>query len=320
VLTLGALWRRHPDAGERRALLRDGAIAYGAVALMYLPWVPTLVHQAVHTGAPWAEQPTVGELLVALGLLLGGATPAIALLFVAGNALAALVREDRDGRVLALLLLGGSSMLLAWLASQVSPAFANRYFAAFLGPLLLLAAVGLAQAGRLGLICLLIIVSFWFDDRTGALMTKSNVRSVGASIQTFVTAGDLIVSTHPEQLPVVEYYLPKGVRYANVFGPVENPRIFDWTDALPRLRATRPTPTIDRLLRTMRTGQEVVLVVPILRTSRWGASWTHLVRRRAIQWERRMDADPRVRREAVTPVFGYDPPPRGVRAIVYRVR
>jgi hypothetical protein len=42
------------------------------------------------------------------------------------------------------------------------------------------------------------------------------------------------------------------------------------------------------------------------------------VRKRSVQWERRLDADPRVRREAVVPVFGYDPLPKGVRAVVYR--
>ena len=96
--------------------------------------------------------------------------------------------------------------------------------------------------------------------------------------------------------------------------------MFDWTDATERLRAARPGPTIDRLVRTLRPGQELVLVVPIFRTARWDAPWTSLVKKRVVQWERRLDRDPRVRREAVVPVFGFDPVPRGVRAIVYRVR
>jgi hypothetical protein len=68
----------------------------------------------------------------------------------------------------------------------------------------------------------------------------------------------------------------------------------------------------------MKPGQELVLVEPILRTAKWGAPWTSLVRKRTVQWERRLSADRRVRREAVVPVFGFDPIPRGIRAVVYR--
>jgi mannosyltransferase len=319
VAALALLWRwAAPE--ERRGLVRDGVLAYGLLALLYLPWVPTLVHQVLHTGAPWAERPSVQELLMGLGFVLGGTTAAIALLLVGGNALTALVRDRRDRRIVALLLMAGTAVLLAWLTSLASPAFALRYFASFVGPMILLAAAGLASAGRLGLICLVVVGAFWLDPRTSDINAKSNVRSVATSIAPLVTAGDLIVSTHPEQLPVLSYYMPDGVRYANALGPVEDPRVFDWTDADERLRETYPTPTIDRLLRTLRPGQELVLVQPILRTYEWNAPWTELVRRRSLQWERRLQADPRVRREAVVPVFGYDRPPRGVRAIVYRVR
>ena len=135
-----------------------------------------------------------------------------------------------------------------------------------------------------------------------------------------MTAGDLVVSTQPETLPLLKYYLPQGVRYANSIGIVEDPRVFDWTDALDKLEAAKPKATIDAYLRTLRPGQEIVLVQPILRTARWGAPWTSLVRRRTVQWERALDDDPRVRREALVPVFGYDRLPRGIRAIVYRVK
>lgn len=317
VAALGLLWR-WADAPERRGLLRDAALAYGLIAVLYLPWVPTLIHQVLHTGAPWATRPTVQELLLGLGFVLGGTTAAVAILIVGGNAVAGLVREHRDRRVAALLLLGATAVLLAWLTSLASPAFALRYFAAFVGPILLLTVVGIANAGRLGLVCLAVVAAFWLDPRTSQTNAKSNVRSVATSIQTLVTAGDLVVSTHPEQLPVLSYYLPDGVRYANALGPVRDPRVFDWTDAHARLKATYPTPTIERLLRTLRPGQELVLVQPILRTYVWNAPWTELVRRRSLQWERRLEADRRVRREAVVPVFGYDRLPRGVRAIVYR--
>jgi hypothetical protein len=144
------------------------------------------------------------------------------------------------------------------------------------------------------------------------------VRSVAATMQTFVTPGDLVVSTHPEQLPLLAYYLPRGPRYANSMGMVQDPSFFNWNDALDRLTAARPAATIDRLIPNLTVGQELVLVQPIIRTMNWDAPWTSLVRRRAAQWERRLDRDPRMRREAAVPIFGFGPLPRGVRTVVYR--
>jgi uncharacterized membrane protein len=317
-----ALLVRWASPDERRPLVKDALLAYGGTGLLFLPWLPTLLFQARHTGAPWAEQPDFQALRESLGQVLGGPTPAIALLLVAGSGLVALVRDERDRRATVLLVMTVSAVALAWLASQINPAFSTRYFAAFVGPVLLLAAAGLTRAGRLGLVSFLIIVTFWFTTRETAVETKSNARSVAASIQTIVTIGDVVVSTQPEALPLVAYYLPQGVRYATTLGsafePAQDVGVFDWRDALDRLRDAKPRPTINRIVKTMKPGQELVLVVPILRTAKWGAPWTSLVRKRTVQWERRLDADRRVRREAVVPVFGFDPVPRGIRAVVYR--
>jgi hypothetical protein len=324
VAALGLLWRWAP-AAERRALLRDAAIGYGAVALLYLPWVPTLLFQAQNTGAPWATRPRPKQLLEALALLVGGYTTGIVLLLIGGMGVAALVRRDGGGqlsdrgrRAAALLTIFATASVVAWLASQVSPAFASRYFAAVAGPLLLLAAAGLAHAGRLGLVCLAIVLVLWADPRTRQLNGKSNARQVGAMLQTMVTPGDLVVSTHPEQLPVVAHYFPKGLRYGTSLGIEADRRLFDWRDAVARLRATKARPTARALVSTLKVGQDLVLVQPILRTYRWKAPWTALVRKRSFQWERALDGDRRLRRDAVVPVFGYDPVPRGVRTVIYK--
>ncbi|MBA3301359.1 MAG: glycosyltransferase family 39 protein, partial [Thermoleophilaceae bacterium] len=42
-------------AEERRGLLKDAALGFGGVALLFLPWLPTLIFQAEHTGAPWSD-------------------------------------------------------------------------------------------------------------------------------------------------------------------------------------------------------------------------------------------------------------------------
>ena len=38
---------------DRAGGLRDGLLAFGAAAIVYLPWLPTLRHQAGNATAPW---------------------------------------------------------------------------------------------------------------------------------------------------------------------------------------------------------------------------------------------------------------------------
>src|SRR3954451_5511587 len=42
------------SADQRSRLLRTGLIGYGLALALYLPWLPSLLSQAAHTGAPWA--------------------------------------------------------------------------------------------------------------------------------------------------------------------------------------------------------------------------------------------------------------------------
>ena len=110
------------------------------------------------------------------------------------------------------------TIVLAWIGSQLSPAWANRYLAAGVAPFLLLAAAGFAHAGRLGLVGLALVAVLWAID--GAPEEKSNVRDVAASIAPSLRPGDLVVATQPEQVSVLDYYLPDGLRYATLTGPV----------------------------------------------------------------------------------------------------
>ena len=59
------LWRRGEVAGG------DGARLGAALALIYAPWLPTIVFQAAHTAAPWAERPSPLLLLGIPGGLFG---------------------------------------------------------------------------------------------------------------------------------------------------------------------------------------------------------------------------------------------------------
>ena len=54
AVVLRALARRRRSAARCCA---TALLGFGAIALLYLPWLPTLLFQAAHTGAPWAERP-----------------------------------------------------------------------------------------------------------------------------------------------------------------------------------------------------------------------------------------------------------------------
>jgi mannosyltransferase len=334
ALALLAAWA---GGGERRALLRDARLAYGAVALAYLPWVPSLLAQVRRTGAPWSERPNVDAAFDGLGLLMGGTAPAVALLVTCLAGAGALLSAEwghagaergragprRAGpRSRALLAIGAMTavaLVLAWTASQVSHAWAPRYLAVLAGPLLLLVAAGLAHAGRLAIVALVIVALFWIDPRTSQLEAKSNAHTTAVLVRDRLEPGDLVVSTHPEHTPVMRLYLGGGYRWATSTGPVADPRIMDWRDAVDRLRAARPAATAEPLVASLRPGQRLLLVQPIIRSARWSAPWTALVRRRAAQWERRLNRDPRLVRTLAVPRFGEGPVPRGVRAVLYEV-
>ncbi len=330
VVALLPAWRATPD---RRAFARDVVIAYGAVALLYAPWLPSLLFQATHTGAPWSRRPSVADVFGPISGMLGGETVPLALALAAGAGLATIVKAGRSAAgpgdvpdpdavrrtaVWVLVALPIAGLVIAWSASQIAPGFAGRYFAVFVGPVLLIAGIGLAHAGRLGIISLAIICVLWLDPRTTDLESKSNARLVAAKIKADVYPGDLVVSVHPEQTPLLHYYLPDGLRYADSIALVSDPLVFDWRDALDRLQAARPSRVLDSYVSSLRPGQTLVLVNPIIRGQRWRAAWTELVRQRSAQWQRQADRNPNLVRIGAQPRFGNRPITRGVRATLYR--
>jgi uncharacterized membrane protein len=44
----------------RSSFWKDALLGFGGAGLLYLPWVPTLLHQIQHTGAPWLNPPNFG--------------------------------------------------------------------------------------------------------------------------------------------------------------------------------------------------------------------------------------------------------------------
>ena len=278
-----------------RDRLKRFVLMAAAVAVLYLPWAPTLLSQARHTGAPWASRPSFTDLVTAPGSVFSGDASFVALVILFGFALVPIARARHDEErtiVLALALTAGVTILVAWLSSQVSPAWTTRYFAVVFGPLLLLLGLAIVRARRVGWLALGVLAFLWIgysvrDD-------KENAKEITAQLAP--TRGELVVSTHPEQVPVLRYYLGGGLRWQTTLGPVADDRIFDWRDAVDRLRSSDMREREDAAVRSVAPGSELIVIAPVFRDYRaWKATWTRLVWQRSIAYTAALQRDPRLR-------------------------
>jgi hypothetical protein len=274
---MGVVWLWLWRAGRVRG--RDGALMFAAVALAYVPWLPTLAYQAVHTAAPWAQRPSP-LLLLAVPAMLFGALALVPL----GVALACAWRVP-DEATRALAAIAALTALFAWVFSQVQPAWAPRYLAVLVGPLLLASASVLARGGRWTAVALAGVAAVWILG--GFAPAPSNVREVARGAAGALRPGDLVISTQPEQVPALYRYLPRGLRYDTPLGPVGDPRQVDWRDATARLRR-RTLPDL-----RLAPGRRILLVTPV--DDHRSARWSRLVGLRTREWSAAIAADPRLR-------------------------
>jgi hypothetical protein len=280
---------------------REAAIAGGITLVLYAPWLPTLLNQSQHTAAPWAMVPSFHALLLAPGAVLSGDGPFMAFVLAGGAGLAVVVRRRSDPvrrTVLGLAAAVGITVLAAWLLSLISPAWTTRYFAVVVGPVLLIAAAGLVRAGRLGVVALIAIGVLWSnyvlqDD-------KENAREIAHALVPYVHPGGLVLSTQPEQVPVLRYYLGPGLRFWTTLGPVPDAQVMDWRDALSRLKKVTPAADLEPLLAKVKPGQDLIVISPVFRDYRaWEARWTRLVYLTSQVWTRDIARDPRFHQVAV---------------------
>ncbi len=202
----------------------------------------------------------------------------------------------------ALLSLPVATLLLAWIASQVTPAWVSRYFAPILGAVLLLAALGLSRAGVAGPVALALSCIFLINVASYTPKYKSDMRDVGGEMAPLLHPGDLVISGQPDQIAVTWYYMPGGLRWASTIGPVSDPRYMNWVDALKRLQDANPATTFTRLMATVQPGQQILFVRPLTAgAENWEAPWTQLVRRRSAQWGELFASDKQLKEVAYAP-------------------
>jgi hypothetical protein len=251
----------------------------------------------------------------------------VALLLAGGSGLAAVLGQRVDERersaIVAGVALAAATLAIAWLFSQVSPAWTTRYLGVVLGPILLIGALGLSRAGKLGLVALFIILAVWSIPKTFGLTHKSNAADLRRAAVPELRRNDLVVSMQPEQTPLIHYHLENlgnapPLRYATPLGAQENPRVMDWTDSQERLESATPAKNLTPLLDRVAPAGRVLLVHPVTTAvNDWDAPWTELVRRRSAQWGNALATDGRFKRVAAIPPFYRRATRIGVRGVLY---
>lgn len=290
---------------DRRSVLRYAVAGFGGAALLYAPWLPTLVSQAANTGAPWSQTPGAGDLVEAVQSVLGDPRVELVLLLLAVPALVRMARRWHTAGGLAVGVLAAivvTTVLVAWLSSQLEPAWASRYFGVILAPVLLLAALGLAREGRRGLLALAVIVLIWADPfsrlpgfgPSPRVPQKSNVRSAVTLAAPTVEPGDLVVSIHMEHLPLLRYYFGPELRYADPSGLVDDPSIADWRHASERMAEATPEQGLEPLVEELPAGRHLLLVCPRLELDDDELEWFELMERNCRNWRTALAGDPTV--------------------------
>ena len=289
---------------ERRALWRDGLLALAGVLVLYAPWLPTLLYQVRHTGAPWDLPPVIWSLSQGLYSVAGGRGAAVALLLAGGSGLWALRQPGsaRERFLLAaktLVILGFGTLLVAWVYSKIAPAWAIRYLAVIVGPLILLFGLGVARAGRLGLVALALVACWWvLDPVATSRNAKSNVAAVAAKVRHHLGSDPVVLSTQPEQVPTLAYYLPKVKHFATPSGLVPDPRVVDWRNALGRLRHSSVRGVLMPIVDRLAPGQRLLLVTPIALPPT--PVYLHLIDRYSKRWFHALARDPALKWIAAT--------------------
>jgi len=280
---------------DRSRIRRDAAFSFAAAAILYLPWLPTSIHQVAHATSPWAYTPLLGASIP--GDLLGGNRVDVTLAVVAVVGLVPLMtrakrRTDEATAMWVLIAIAVAGLLLARFSTVLAPGWASRYFAPLVAPLLLLAALACVRARVVGVVAIVMTIAFLANPSSFVPLHKSDMRDVAGEIGPLLHQNDLVVMGQPEQTTLAWYYLPAGLHYANTAGSVSDPRYMNWVDALTRLRNTNPQATLATLIANLKRGQQLLYVRPLTEGAQnWQAPWTQLVRRRSAQWGEILSSD-----------------------------
>lgn len=297
------------DPALRKNFIKDAVIAYVVAVGLFIPWIPNFIFQSIHTAAPWAPKPHFGA-FVQVGTGVIGSVSLFSLMIVVGllgywRLFNREMRLSREAKVMyTLLALTVLTLAFAWIASQIDPAWVLRYFAPMIGPLILLIAIGLSQAGILGAVVIVVACVALHNASSFASAYKSNLQDIAAEMGPSLHPGDLVIVGQPEEVPLTYYYLPGGLKFSSTIGPVSDPTYMNWVNALKRYEHSKPAKVVPKLLNKLKVGQQLLFIHPLTEgNSNWDQSWTRLIRRRSAQWGQIIASDKQLVQEKWAPHY-----------------
>ncbi len=239
------------------------AAALAAGGVLFLPWLPSFVFQARHTGTPWVNPPKSSAVLDTLGTWSGGRTLAgllLVLLLVGGAVLGLLGRRTAEGVLLTgradrraafLLVAGlGSLVLGVVLAAIGSAGYAPRYSAVSVGPFLLAVAWGLrllpARAGR-GLLAATVVLGLVGAAQVPFSHRRTQAAMLAQALRPQLQPGDLVVYCPDQTGPAMSRLLPASTAQV-VYPTFGAPQRIDWRDYAQRNAKASPEAFAQRVL------------------------------------------------------------------------
>ena len=179
---------------------------------------------------------------------------------------------------------------LAWVASQVEPAWSPRYLAVLFGPALI--ALAWRRAAPRWAVAAPAVAGRRLAARRsagGQEQRPRRGRERGGERSRRRPRGlhAARAGARPAPLPAGRRRLPDAAGHA------ADPSFTDWRDALPRVRAARAGRVLLPRVHLLAAGRLVVLVMPVARRAR--SPWSRAVRRRTLEWRAALNAEPRLR-------------------------
>ncbi len=266
---------RGPEGRRRGA--RVALVAGFVGCLMFLPWLPTFLYQARHTGTPWAEPANFAAMVNAVTSFSGGATNqgrALALLYFALVGLGLFgvargtfhveldLRTRPRGRALAVMLTG--TLAAAVVGGFISrSAFQARYASVVFVPLVLLVALGLTTFAdrRIRAGVLTAVVAFGLASALpSAWSSRTQAGQVATALARLGRPGD-VVAFCPDQIgPSVNRLVPPD-RYREITFPRgTGPAFVDWVDYASASRRGNPGAFAARLEQMSAPAHQIWLV------------------------------------------------------------
>jgi len=257
---------------QRAARLCVAAMVAGG--LLFLPWLPSFLFQAQHTGTPWVAPPKSAAILTSIGVWAGGVGTGwgglllVLLVLLVGVALFG--RRQGETVVLSLPVVGHSAALVVvalgtlvlgiGLAVVTSAGYAPRYSSVAVGPFLLAAAIGasvLPSRARLVVVGLAVVAGLGGSIVQPFSHRRTQAPMLARALRAGLQPGDLVVYCPDQTGPAVSRLLPPATDQV-VYPTFGRPERVDWVDYAQRNAKASPAAFVDRVL--ARTNGEIWLV------------------------------------------------------------